>query len=58
MGLVFEENDTAAKGLYLRSIDRAKSNPSNAAALEELSIGDNLIRHALCCLAYCHIYVI
>jgi hypothetical protein len=44
MGLVFEENDTAAKGLFLKSIDRTKSNPLNAAALQELSIGDNLIR--------------
>ncbi len=47
MGLVFEENDTAAKGLFIKSIDRAKSDPRNAAALAELSIGDNLIRCAL-----------
>lgn len=45
MGLIFEENDSAAKGLFVKGMDKVNTNPENKFALDQtISLRDQLIR--------------
>ena len=45
MGLIFEENDSAAKGLFVKGMDKVNTNPENKFALDNtISLRDQLIR--------------
>jgi len=45
MGLIFEENDSMAKGLFVKGMDKVNTNPANKFALDNtISLRDQLIR--------------
>jgi len=45
MGIIFEENDSAAKGLFVKGMDKVNTNPANKFALDNtISLRDQLIR--------------
>ena len=36
MGLIFEENDSAAKGIFVKGMDKVNTNPANKFALDNI----------------------
>jgi len=45
MGIIFEENDSAAKGLFVKGLDKVSTNPANKYNLDQMiSLRDQLIR--------------
>lgn len=43
MGLVFEENTSSSKGIFVKKMNKEGTNPANAAVFSQITLGDTLI---------------